>query len=489
MIDQAINIFWFKRDLRLADNDALYAAKREKAPLLLLYVHEPTLVEDPHHSTRHWRFIFESLVDINQSLSSYNSKILVLNSEVLAAFSLLLKVFSIKMVFSTEETGINKTYQRDLAFAEFCKTKGIQWKEFQNGGVQRGISNRDTWRKGWYDYMTEEIKEIDLANAQIINFNSLPKQLSDETYEPQFPAHANFQKGGRTAGKIWEESFFNERVRFYSEYISKPENSRYGCSRLSPYIAWGCLSIREIYQRSMQLKKTSPYKKQLNAFNSRLRWQAHFIQKFEMEPRIEFEAFNKGYLTMEQPYREDYVTAWKEGRTGYPLVDASMRAVRATGYLNFRMRTMSVSFLLHHLFQHFTTGAHYLAQMFLDFDPGIHYPQFQMQSGFTATNTIRIYNPTKNAHDHDADATFIKKWVPELRELPAQFAIEPWLLTDMESALYDFQIGKDYPERIVDIKETRAHALQALYGLRKADLTQKEKQRILDTHTLKNRFP
>ncbi len=204
-----------------------------------------------------------------------------------------------------------------------------------------------------------------------------------------------------------------------------------------------------------------------------------------MEPRIEFEAFNKGYLDLDQPKDDEFIIAWKSGKTGYPLVDASIRAVVETGYLNFRMRSMTVSFLVHHFFQHFSVGSSWLASQFLDFEPGIHYGQFQMQAGFTATNTIRIYNPTKNALDHDPEAVFIKQWVPELKNLPPALAIEPWNMTSTEMEFYNFQLGKDYPDRILDITETRKQALKILYGVRKNKLTQEEKKRILDTHTLK----
>jgi len=326
-----------------------------------------------------------------------------------------------------------------------------------------------------------------LENAKFLN-SKTPELDSNLPQKLRFTNRHDMQIGGRAEGLTWMNSFFEERLAFYSEYISKPEKARYGCSRLSPYFAWGCISIKEVYQKSIALKKLSPYKKQLNAFISRLRWQAHFIQKFEMEPRIEFEAFNKGYLDIEQPVNKTYVNAWKDGKTGYPLVDASLRAVKETGYLNFRMRSMSVSFLVHHLFQHFSTGSAWLARQFLDFEPGIHYAQFQMQAGFTGTNTIRIYNPTKNALDHDSEAVFIKKYIPELRELPTEFAIEPWKLTAMEETLYNFKLGVDYPERIVDIRETRKLALAKLYAKRKEPLTITEKDRILKVHTLKRRF-
>lgn len=481
-----VNVLWFKRDLRFEDNEAFNAAVSSDLPLLLLYIYEPSLDSDPHYSSRHWRFIFESIADLNQGLKSYNAEVLIIRNEVIETFEMLKKQFAIQQVFSTEETGLKITFDRDIAFSKYCKRSNIIWQELQNNGVVRGLLNRDTWRKLWYGYMAKQIVRPDFSNTVFINFEELSEEIKEFKFLHCSVDH-EMQKGGRTAGKFWEDSFFEERLEYYSAYISKPELARYGCSRLSPYIAWGCISVREIYQRSVELKKTSLHKKQLSAFNSRLRWQAHFIQKFEMEPRIEFEAFNKGYLDLNQPLNEDFVNAWKTGRTGFPLVDASIRAVIETGYLNFRMRTMTVSFLVHHLFQHYTTGAVWLARQFLDFEPGIHYAQFQMQAGFTATNTIRIYNPTKNATDHDAEAIFIKKYLPELANLPIPLAIEPWTTTLMEQTMYNFIPGKDYPLPIIDMKVTRAYALKELYGKHKSEITKLEKQRILNVHTLTNR--
>lgn len=485
-MNKKINIFWFKRDLRLEDNEALSAALNSKLPLLLIYIYEPSLNNDTHYSPRHWRFIFESISDLDIQLKPQNTEVVILHSEVLDAFQILQKQFSIQQIFSTEETGLKITFDRDLAFAEYCRKNKIDWQEFQNNGVVRGLSNRDTWRKCWYGYMAKPIVSPDFLKVTFINCQEFSNEIKDLAFQFSSIEH-KMQKGGRTAGKTWEDSFFEERIEFYSAYISKPELSRYGCSRLSPYFAWGCISIREVYQRAIKLKKESVYKKQLTAFMSRLRWQAHFIQKFEMEPRIEFEAFNKGYLNLQQPANDSFIESWKTGKTGFPLVDASIRSVIETGYLNFRMRSMTVSFLVHHLFQHYTTGATWLARQFLDFEPGIHYAQFQMQAGFTGTNKIRIYNPTKNATDHDPEAVFIKKYVPELKNLPNNLAIEPWLITPMEEEMYSFKIGKNYPKLIIDMKITRAHALKELYGTRKNSVTQKEKQRILDIHTLTNR--
>ena len=163
-----------------------------------------------------------------------------------------------------------------------------------------------------------------------------------------------------------------------------------------------------------------------------------------------------------------------------------MRCLNETGYLNFRMRALVVSFFTHNLWQPWQAASKHLSQMFLDFEPGIHYPQLQMQAGETGTNMLRIYNPIKNSLEHDPDATFIKKWVPELAEIPLAFIHEPWKLTQMEQELYSFKLGIHYPYPIVDLEKSRKYSSDILWGLRKKSVVKKDSKRILDKHTNPN---
>lgn len=483
-----IHVVWLKRDLRLEDNEAIYNALATGKCVLLLYVFEQMLIDDSHYSKRHWDFIKQSLVDLNTQLESYNSKILVVKSDMIAVLNQLLTKFQITDVFSHQETGILVTYNRDKGFKRFCKNNLIQWHENINNGIQRGLRNRDHWIEKCNEFYEKKLLSFEPKENQLVsiddileleNFFTVPSlETNDET---------PFQKGGRTTGLKYLDSFFEKRYENYMFHISKPDLARKGCSRISPYIAWGNLSIGEVYHKAYHLKETSPHKKALEAFMSRLRWQAHFVQKFEMEHTMEEASINKGFHKLKKDISEQYQVAWKTGQTGFPLIDACMRCLNDTGYLNFRMRALVVSFFTHNLWQPWQEATTHLSQMFLDFEPGIHFPQLQMQAGETGTNVLRIYNPIKNSYEHDPEGKFIKQWVSELKDLDVRFVHEPYLMTEMEQGFNNFKLGIDYPYPIVDLHETRKKASDTLWNIRKNVTVKTESRRIINKHTLPNR--
>lgn len=482
-----LSIFWFKRDLRVLDNPALQAAVLDPTPSLMVYNFEPELIENPHYGKRHWQFVSESLVELNGFFLQYNTKILICHSKMIDIFTEIKKKYKIKTLYSHQETGLACTYHRDQKVNEYCKSSGIEWKEYTNNGVFRGLKNREKWRQKWYQFMSEPIQKWTASKSSFVSIAAI-EEISLRPFE--WKTHTNNrirQKGGMKQGLAYLNSFIDRRHKSYQNSISKPELSRKSCSRLSPYIAWGNLSVRYVWQTAAHAKRKGASKFHLHAFTSRLRWQAHFIQKFEMENRMEFESLNKGYRSLDKAVDESLIQAWKNGQTGFPLVDASMRCLRQTGYVNFRMRAMLVSFFTHHLWQPWQLGVSHLAQQFLDFEPGIHYPQFQMQAGETGIHMLRIYNPVKNSLTHDPEGEFLRKWLPELRKLPLHLQHEPWHITAIEEELYDFTLGIDYPKPVVDLQTAAKHATNQLWALKGSAKVRKESKRILLKHTLTDR--
>ena len=479
-----INIVWLKRDLRTQDHAPLDIAEKNNIPYIIIYIFDSNILKHPDVGVRHLQFIYQSIIAINKKLKVYNKSVNIFYGESLKIIKFLQTKFQIQSIFSYHESGIKISWDRDKAISKHLNSNEIIWKEFQQNGVIRGLENRRNWAKLWNVFMSEPIilnKFSKKNKIEIIHPFELPKKI-----EKIIKNYSNlFQPAGEKNAFLYLNSFLQIRGKNYQRNISKPTESRTSCSRISPFISWGNLSIRQVFQYINRHPNTKNHKKAFSAMLTRLHWHCHFIQKFEMECKYETHCINAGYELLKRSLNDNNLKAWRTATTGYPLVDASMRALDKTGWINFRMRALLVSFLTHNLDQDWRNGVYHMARLFLDYDPGIHYPQFQMQAGTTGVNTIRLYNPIKNSIELDPKGIFIKKWIPELQNTPIKYIHEPWKMSVMEQVFCGVIIGKDYPIPVIDLQESSRIARKKVWGHRKHPLVQKENKRILKRHVLR----
>ncbi|MDP2226936.1 MAG: deoxyribodipyrimidine photo-lyase/cryptochrome family protein [Moraxellaceae bacterium] len=455
-----VQIVWFKRDLRAARHAALAVAATH-GPVLGLYVREPSVWCAPDASARQWGFVRESLQELRAALAALGVPLLVTTAELLPVLRQLHDNIGIGGLWAHEETGNALTFARDVAVAGWCREQGIAFRECRQYGVIRGLTGRRhrRWAGEWERFMATPLPATMAAQvAQERPSLDLPAQ-SLHWREPDI---AGRQPGGRRAGLTALTDFLGARVPTYRRGMSSPLSAAQACSRLSPYIAWGCLSLAEVDQATCAAidteaalptpLRTTGRLASLRAFRERLAWHCHFIQKLETEPSLEFRNMHSGYDGLrEGEFRADVCGAWARGETGWPLVDACMKSLTATGWLNFRMRAMLMSVAAYPLWLHWREPALVLARLFTDYEPGIHFAQAQMQSGVTGINAMRVYHPTKQARDQDPDGVFIRRWLPALANVPASFLAEPWRMPRPLQQKCGVVLGRDYPEPLTDL--------------------------------------
>lgn len=481
---QTINIVWMKKDIRLNDHAALHAAQQANIPFLIVYLFEPEVMQRADVSLRHSQFIYHSLLDLKLNLGAQSHLLHILYGERKAIFQEIFQQFHVDTIFSYQESGTESTWNLDKEIGALFMQTGVNWKEFQRDAIQRGIKNRKGWDKHWYTVMHKDVQLYEPKAIQLINFEHsffLPSEFKAdlETYP------SLYQPAGERMAWKYLKDFMDGRCKGYSRYISKPSESRTSCSRLSVYITYGNISVRQVYQYVKQHPNFNKYKFPIKSFLSRLKWQNHFIQKFEVQCDYEYRFLNPAYEEMSYKHTPKWILAWAEGKTGVPMIDASMRCLKATGWINFRMRAMLVSFLTHHLDQDWRNGAFILANYFLDFEPGIHYPQVQMQAGTTGVHTLRIYNPIKQGKEHDPKGIFVRKWIPELQNVPDNYIHEPWQMTEMEMLMLNFDLKRDYYAPIVNVEQVAGEAREKLWAFKKRPKVNKYKGSILEKHTRK----
>lgn len=481
------SVVWFKRDLRVHDHLPLQRAAA-RGPVLCLYVIEPRVWAQPDMACMHYEFVLESLRALHADLRRLGGRLEVVTGEVVDVLKRLYRQAPFAFLESHEETGNGCTYARDKSVAALCKTLGVRWSEHKQFGVVRGLKNRDHWQASWAKQMAAPLVSEPASLQCVLLPWPRTKALSAVEMGLLQVDPPRRQRGGRVRGIHVLNDFLRTRSAHYSGGISSPNSAENACSRLSPYLALGCISMREVAQAARATRDALPasaawQRRGLQAFLSRLHWHCHFVQKLESEPAIELQNMHRGYDGLREPHwDESRFAALKAGRTGWPMVDACVAMLRETGWLNFRMRAMLVSVASYPLWLHWRPVGVWLAQQFVDYEPGIHWSQMQMQAGTTGINTTRVYNPIKQARDHDPTGTFVRRWLPYMRAVPDAWLFEPWRMPKDVQDRIGLHVGTDVPHPLVDLAEATQQAKERIYARRGMPDVRAAKAEIVQKH-------
>lgn len=507
------SLVWFKRDLRLHDHKPLTVAACQGAAAAV-WIIEPQWLQSPEFHFRHYAFASACVAELRARLAESGLPLMVRVGPALQVLKELHARHGFAHLLSHEETGPGWTYDRDRAVGAWCRERGVQWQEWAQHGVVRRLRSRGGWAGRWAARMNAAQEPTPagwapLVGVELGNLPDVRDLISDGLsaglrgnvavpgLDSEFATWAT--EPGEAAGLALLEDFVQGRGRGYRRALSSPLTAESGCSRISAHLAFGALSLRTVHQRTERAMAAAQEQGDralasgLRGFSGRLRWHCHFMQKLESEPEIEFRHFARACDGLRPgddapgtpawgATQDARLHAWREGLTGYPMVDACMRSLNATGWLNFRMRAMLVSFASYHLWLHWRPTGLHLARQFTDFEAGIHWSQMQMQSGTTGINTLRIYSPTKQALDQDPQGEFIRRWVPELAQVPLAWLHQPWTMDATLQRESGCVVDCHYPAPIVDEKAAAQAAKDALYGLRKGPQAKAEADRIQQLH-------
>ena len=451
-------VVWHRRGLRTQDHPALAAANAYET-VCPLFIFDPQFYDSEGLACdSRIRFLHESLTDLDSQYETWGGRLNYAHGDPTAILETLVDA-GWDVLASREPTG-RYGQRRDTAAA-------LVGVEFVTGdGLVRAANSRSNWSDQVEQWFEAEPHAFDGHDIEFATLEPAGRPITPDRVERIYgiePTKARVPHGGRTAAQRRLAQFVRE-IQSYPGSISSPTAAETHTSRLSAYLRFGCLSVREVYQ-TVQNEAVDGRAKSM--FVSRLYWNRHYTQKLADWAGWLDRAANPVMEDLHEETRDpELLAAWKAGRTGYPMVDASMRCLRETGWLNFRMRAMCASALCDLFAQPWKPGADWFYYHLIDADPAINYTQFQTQAGAVGTNLHRIYNPRKQVRDNDPDGEFIYEWVPELRGLPVDFLDQPEKTPLAVQRDCGADVGVDYPYPVVEYEAARERAIRRFESLR-----------------------
>lgn len=418
-----ISIFWFRRDLRVEDNTGLYKALSGNTTILPLFIFDENILNELSKDDSRVSFIYDCLKNLNQTFKSVNSSLLCLKGKPLDVWKSLIKEYRINKVYT------NRDYEpyarkRDKQIKDLLANSGIEFLTFKDQVINEEF---DVLKKDGTPYTVftpYKKKWLELNTSTKPNKVILLENLIQASYELPSLESIGFVKS-----LVKVQPFNPEKISEYAQKRDFPGEN--GTTLLGPHLRFGTISIRQVISNH-QFKNST--------FLNALIWREFFMQILFHFPHVVTKNFKAKYDNIEWRNNQNDFEKWCNGQTGYPLVDAGMRQLNATGYMHNRVRMVTAGFLCKHLLIDWRMGEAYFAKKLLDYDLSSNNGNWQWAAGTgcDAAPYFRIFNPTEQLKKFDRNNEYVRRWIPELNT-------------------------EHYPPPMVEHKYARQRALETFY--------------------------
>ncbi len=459
-----LKVFWFRKDLRLEDNTALktFIENTESTDeILFLYIKNKNKFE--YYGEKRINFLYQSLSELKHDLKEKGFNLFIAEGKSFDVFKKLKGEAKEIEIYANEQV---EPYciRRDGKIKEIIPSFRL-YKDntiFPLGEIKNGEGKFYSVFTPFKNKFLSDLKS-EYCSKQNYSFESIkdvkefkPKKLKE--FDLKFSEYG-FIKGGRSEAVRLLKLFYDKKMTSYKEQRDLPDE--YGTSFLSAHIHFGTIGIREVFRTAFNKQaktKNAAENESVNTWIKELIWREFYYNITFHNPRIIVDSFRPEYDNLKWNYDERLFKIWCEGKTGYPIVDAGMRQLNETGWMHNRVRMITAMFLTKDLFMDWRLGEKYFADNLIDLDFSSNNGGWQWSSstGCDAQPYFRIFNPVLQSKKFDAGGSYIKKYIPELKDVDAEYIHEPWQHEEVLKEKYGIKLGKDYPLPIVvhsEIKE------------------------------------
>jgi len=463
-------IWWIRRDLRLADNQALTEAIRQAKEVIPLFILDPKLINSRNNSEKRLSFLYHGLKELDADLRKLGSRLIVRRGNPAKTLAQLSAEYLIGQIFAEADFS-PYARKRDTRVAalvrlELVGSLGLRHPEtvIKDDGAAYIVFT--PYMRAWKKHGIPGRREL-LPIPERIN---TPDGIDSEQLPEPMGASGEmqFQPGEREANLRLERFVESKRGGIFGYGDLRNRMDSDGTSGLSPYLRFGMISARQAFaaaNEAIQLATGPEDDSSAQTWLNELVWREFYISILYHFPEVGKQSFRPEMRELQWANNPDDFNAWESGATGYPTVDAGMRQLNATGWMHNRARMITASFLVKDLLVDWRLGEAYFMRQLVDGDPAANNGGWQWTAG-TGTDAapyFRIFNPILQGQKFDPDGTFIRRWVPELQTVPREYIHQPWLMPPSLQAKVGCIIGKTYPGPIVDHNQQRHLALM-MYG-------------------------